>query len=165
MRLHESFPCSFILAKFIVRISQMQVSREKSRLSLGTQSILVAMHPDTPFDFIFIDADKLSNVHYFTEAKHLVRKGGVIVCDRPQSVLIIAQCDTTDCGQRCYPLHLSDNAEGVRALLRAIKGDLEVQPPSLLQAKRFMMDFCMLLRNDGNRIQIPLVYNYVHVDG
>jgi predicted O-methyltransferase YrrM len=40
---------------------------------------LVAMHPDVPFDLIFIDADKPSNVHYFAEAKRLVRKGGVIV--------------------------------------------------------------------------------------
>lgn len=40
---------------------------------------LAAMHPDIPFDLIFIDADKPSNAHYFTEAKRLVRKGGVIV--------------------------------------------------------------------------------------
>jgi predicted O-methyltransferase YrrM len=61
---------------------------------------LVAMFPDTPFDLIFIDADKPSNIHYFAEAKRLVRKGGVIVRDRRYYVLIIAQCDITDCGQR-----------------------------------------------------------------
>jgi predicted O-methyltransferase YrrM len=43
---------------------------------------LVAMHPNTPFDLIFIDADKPSNLPYFTEAKRLARKGGVIVRDR-----------------------------------------------------------------------------------
>jgi predicted O-methyltransferase YrrM len=37
------------------------------------------MHPDVPYDLIFIDADKPSNLDYFTQAKRLVRKGGVIV--------------------------------------------------------------------------------------
>jgi len=40
---------------------------------------LVTMHPEIPFDLVFIDADKPSNINYFTEAKRLVRKGGVIV--------------------------------------------------------------------------------------
>ena len=31
------------------------------------------------FDLVFIDADKASNSIYFSEAKRLVRKGGVIV--------------------------------------------------------------------------------------
>ena len=33
----------------------------------------------TPFDLVFIDADKEGNVRYFNHAKRLVRKGGVIV--------------------------------------------------------------------------------------
>lgn len=37
------------------------------------------LEPTPPFDFIFIDADKPSNTIYFTEAKRLVKKGGVIV--------------------------------------------------------------------------------------
>jgi Predicted O-methyltransferase len=40
---------------------------------------LKTLHPEHPFDLVFIDADKPSNVNYFTEAKRLVRKGGVIV--------------------------------------------------------------------------------------
>ncbi len=32
------------------------------------------------FDFVFIDADWDNVLNYFTEAKRLVRKGGVIVC-------------------------------------------------------------------------------------
>lgn len=32
-----------------------------------------------PFDLVFIDADKFSNAIYFSEAKRLLRKGGVIV--------------------------------------------------------------------------------------
>jgi len=35
----------------------------------------------TPFDLVFIDADKEGNVTYFNHAKRLVRKGGVIVCN------------------------------------------------------------------------------------
>lgn len=37
------------------------------------------MNPDPPFDLVFIDADKASNLQYFKEGKRLVRKGGVIV--------------------------------------------------------------------------------------
>lgn len=40
---------------------------------------LAKLHPDVLFDLVFIDADKLSNTTYFTEAKRLVRKNGVIV--------------------------------------------------------------------------------------
>lgn len=40
---------------------------------------LAQLHPTVPFDLIFIDADKEGNLTYFTEAKRLVRKGGVIV--------------------------------------------------------------------------------------
>jgi predicted O-methyltransferase YrrM len=53
-------------------------SKVKIIVGLGHESML-KMHPDIPFDFIFIDADKPGNVNYFTEAKRLVRKGGVIV--------------------------------------------------------------------------------------
>jgi len=35
---------------------------------------MLQMQPETPFDFIFIDADKSGNRNYFTEAKRLVRK-------------------------------------------------------------------------------------------
>lgn len=34
---------------------------------------------EEPFDLVFIDADKASYSIYFSEAKRLVRKGGVIV--------------------------------------------------------------------------------------
>lgn len=46
---------------------------------------MLQLHPETPFDFIFIDADKKGNLDYFTEAKRLVRKGGVIVCCQSSS--------------------------------------------------------------------------------
>ena len=44
------------------------------------QETLETLSPTpTPFDLVFIDADKEGNVRYFNHAKRLVRKGGVIV--------------------------------------------------------------------------------------
>ena len=40
---------------------------------------LKELKADPPFDLAFIDADKQSNLEYFTEAKRLVRRGGIIV--------------------------------------------------------------------------------------
>jgi predicted O-methyltransferase YrrM len=40
---------------------------------------IVKLTADPPFDLAFIDADKENNLKYFTEAKRLLRKGGVIV--------------------------------------------------------------------------------------
>lgn len=40
---------------------------------------LAKLSPEDPYDLFFIDADKPSNAIYFSEAKRLVRKGGVIV--------------------------------------------------------------------------------------
>lgn len=52
---------------------------------------LAALHPEQQFDLVFIDADKILNALYFTEAKRLVRSGGVIVryCRPMHSKLII----------------------------------------------------------------------------
>ena len=40
---------------------------------------LAKFGPEDSFDLVFIDADKPSNTVYFSEAKRLLRKGGVIV--------------------------------------------------------------------------------------
>ena len=40
---------------------------------------LKTLSDDEPFDLVFIDADKPSNLAYFIEAKRLTRKGAVIV--------------------------------------------------------------------------------------
>lgn len=40
---------------------------------------LEKLAPNPPYDLAFIDADKPNNLKYFTEAKRLVRSGGVIV--------------------------------------------------------------------------------------
>ncbi|KAF8911350.1 O-methyltransferase [Mucidula mucida] len=76
---------------------------------------LVEMQPDPPFDFIFIDADKASNTDYFTHAKRLVRTGGTIIVDNMMLVGLVANMSYSD-----------DNVEGVRALLKALKDDPEV---------------------------------------
>jgi precorrin-6B methylase 2 len=61
---------------------------------------LAAPQPEQQFDLVFIDADKASNSIYFTEAKRLVRSGGVIVryCRPMHSISIIEF--PIDCGQR-----------------------------------------------------------------
>jgi predicted O-methyltransferase YrrM len=40
---------------------------------------LTKLSSEGTFDLVFIDADKPSNTIYFSEAKRLVRKGGIIV--------------------------------------------------------------------------------------
>ncbi|KAJ7859770.1 O-methyltransferase-domain-containing protein [Mycena olivaceomarginata] len=94
-------------------------SKVKIMVGLGHDSMLT-LHPDPPFDLVFIDADKPSNVKYFTEAKRLVRTGGVIIVDN-----VVRYARVAD------PAHTSPNVEGVRALLHAIKGDKEVDATTI----------------------------------
>jgi predicted O-methyltransferase YrrM len=42
---------------------------------------LHSLHPKSPFDMIFIDADKLHYLHYLDWAEKHIRKGGLIVGD------------------------------------------------------------------------------------
>ncbi|KAJ7613640.1 O-methyltransferase family 3 protein [Mycena polygramma] len=88
-------------------------------VGLGHESML-AMHPSVPFDFIFIDADKPSNVKYFTEAKRLVRKGGVIIVD-----------NVVRYGRVADPEYSDSNVEGVRGLLQLVKGDPDVDATTI----------------------------------
>ncbi|CAK5284902.1 unnamed protein product [Mycena citricolor] len=83
---------------------------------------MIAMKPAPGelFDFIFIDADKPGNKAYFTEAKRLVRKGGVIIVDNVVRYGRVGNPDYTD------PM-----VEGVRALLEAVKGDPEVDATTI----------------------------------
>ncbi|KAF7328162.1 tRNA threonylcarbamoyladenosine dehydratase [Mycena venus] len=94
-------------------------SKVKIMVGLGHDSLL-QLHPDIPFDLVFIDADKPSNVKYFTEAKRLVRKGGVIIVDN-----VVRYARVAD------PEYTSPNVEGVRDLLKAIKGDTEVDATTI----------------------------------
>ncbi|KAJ7247437.1 O-methyltransferase family 3 protein [Mycena haematopus] len=94
-------------------------SKVKIIVGLGHESML-KMHPDTPFDFVFIDADKPSNVNYFTEAKRLVRKGGVIIVDNVVRYGRVADIE-----------YASPNVDAVRALLKTLKGDPEVDATTI----------------------------------
>ncbi|KAG6809821.1 hypothetical protein H0H92_014604 [Tricholoma furcatifolium] len=78
------------------------------------------LHPEVPFDLVFIDADKPSNTAYFTAAKRLVRKGGVIIVDNVVRRGRVADPEATD-----------ENLEGVRTLLKAIEGDKEVDATTI----------------------------------
>ena len=53
---------------------------------------------EEPFDLVFIDADKQSNSIYFSEAKRLVRKGGIIVGLPLISFPVLRWLDFLDCG-------------------------------------------------------------------
>lgn len=68
------------------RIATENVERagfaEKVRIVVGSAKIsLEAMQTETPFDFVFIDADKQGNVDYVDAAIRLGRPGTIIVVD------------------------------------------------------------------------------------
>ncbi|KAK1216611.1 inc metabolism membrane protein [Marasmius sp. AFHP31] len=75
---------------------------------------------DQPFDFVFIDADKQSNLKYFKEAKRLVKKNGIIIVDN-----VFRQGNTAN------PEYSEPKVEGVRELLRALKEDREVETSAI----------------------------------
>jgi len=81
---------------------------------------LAQMGPKDPFDLVFIDADKPSNAIYFSEAKRLLRKGGVIIVDNVVRFGRVAEPEYTD-----------SSIEGVRTLLKAIEGDEEVDATTI----------------------------------
>ncbi|KAE9386920.1 S-adenosyl-L-methionine-dependent methyltransferase [Gymnopus androsaceus JB14] len=75
---------------------------------------MVSLPSDKKFDLIFINANKPSNLKYFTEAKRLVRKGGIIIVDN----IVCFGCVTD-------PQESDHNIEGVRLLLSGLKGELD----------------------------------------
>jgi len=74
----------------------------------------------TPFDLVFIDADKGGNTTYFNHAKRLVRKGGVIIVD-----------NVVFSGRVSDPEDKAAMLEGVRRLLEPIKADPEVSATTI----------------------------------
>jgi len=82
------FICRGILNSNLI-VFVPQVARENFKTAGVADKITVVVGPATEtlpkyqsaelFDIAFIDADKESNLIYFTEAKRLIRKGGVIV--------------------------------------------------------------------------------------
>jgi len=78
------------------------------------------LQPDPPFDLVFIDADKPSNLIYFQNAKRLLRKGGVIIVD-----------NVVRYGRVSDPDYSDPNVEGVRTLLNYISSDPEVEATTI----------------------------------
>jgi len=92
----------------------------KTRVIVGSAvDTIKTLQPNPPFDFVFIDADKPSNVTYFTEAKRLIRKGGIIIVDN-----VVREGDVAK------PIK-TDILEGARALLEHIKTDKEVDATTI----------------------------------
>jgi len=83
---------------------------------------LTKLGSEEPFDLVFIDADKASNSIYFSEAKRLLRKGGIIIVDNIVWNGYPADPEYTD---------TSGDAEGIRTLLKAIQGDEEVDATTI----------------------------------
>ncbi|KAF8520231.1 O-methyltransferase family 3 protein [Hysterangium stoloniferum] len=81
---------------------------------------LTAMQPDPPFDFVFIDADKQSNLDYFIEAKRLIRPGGVIIVDNVVRNGLVSDPEVTN-----------PPVEGVRRLLEYLKDDRTVDATTI----------------------------------
>ncbi|KAJ3874206.1 O-methyltransferase family 3 protein [Lentinula edodes] len=98
---------------------------------------MVDLPSEKKFDFIFIDADKPSNVKYFTEAKRLIRKGGVIIVD-----------NVVRFGRVADPEQSDPNIEGVRSLLNALKGDKDVDATTIATVGEKAYDgFIYAIRN------------------
>ncbi|KAG7449989.1 S-adenosyl-L-methionine-dependent methyltransferase [Guyanagaster necrorhizus] len=77
---------------------------------------LQKIESEPKFDFVFIDADKINTLNYFMEAKRLLRKGGVIYVDNVIRGGLVAD-----------PVDTSENSDGVRKLILALKDDEEVE--------------------------------------
>jgi len=74
----------------------------------------------TPFDLVFVDADKEANATYFNHAKRLVRKGGVIILD-----------NVVQNGKVADPENKQSKIQGARRLLEVIKGDPQVSATTI----------------------------------
>lgn len=73
---------------------------------------LAAMAPDTPFDFVFIDADKQSNALYVNEAIRLGRSGMTIIVDN-----VVREGGVIDANSG------DERIEGTRALFDMLSAD------------------------------------------
>ncbi|KAK7444499.1 hypothetical protein VKT23_015179 [Stygiomarasmius scandens] len=93
----------------------------KCKVVLGpAHDSMIKLKPQVPFDFVFIDADKESNCQYFTEAKRLLKPGGVIVVDN-----VIRYGRVSD------PNYSDPSVEGIRDLLKMLKEDKEIEATTI----------------------------------
>lgn len=118
------------LVSFEVDDKHVKVSRENIETA-GLSAKIKVVHgpavetisqlgPDASFDMAFIDADKENNSTYFTQAKRLVRKGGVIIVDNVNRYGRISDPSFTD-----------EATEGVRDLLKLIQQDPEIEATTI----------------------------------
>ena len=91
----------------------------KIAIGPATQT-LSDLKPDGSFDLAFIDADKQLNVEYFTQAKRLVRHGGVVIID-----------NVVRNGRVADPNQSDPSIAGVRRLLEYIQKDSTVEATTL----------------------------------
>ena len=93
---------------------------------------------DGVFDFIFIDADKPSNVTYFREALRLSRSGTAIVVDNVVREGAILDADSID-----------DRVQGTRALFEAVAAEPRVSATAVQTVGGKKWDgFLLLVVND-----------------
>ncbi len=86
------------------------------RLGVAAETLaqLVAGSAD-PFDFVFIDADKVNNTVYLARAIELTRPGGVIIIDNVVRSGAVLESESTDA-----------NVQGVRQLNEMLANDARV---------------------------------------
>jgi predicted O-methyltransferase YrrM len=65
------------------------------RVGLALET-LPELPADPPFDFVFIDADKVNTIHYFEWALRLARPGALVVVDNVVRNGAVADPDSTD---------------------------------------------------------------------
>jgi predicted O-methyltransferase YrrM len=94
-----------------------------------------------PFDFVFIDADKVSTADYFLHAMRLTRPGSVIIVD-----------NVVRDGEIINPQSHDDGVAGVRRFHDLVKGDTRVTATALQTVGGKGYDgFAVLLVNDDAR--------------
>jgi len=86
----------------------------------ATENLKTLSPTPTPFDLVFIDADKQNNAVYFEQAKRLVRKGGVIIVD-----------NVVQDGKVSDPENTEARVEGTRRFLEVVKKDPEVSATTI----------------------------------
>ncbi|KAG7094801.1 hypothetical protein E1B28_005615 [Marasmius oreades] len=95
-------------------------ARVKIILGSATDSLVQLKCVPRPFDLAFIDADKSGFLTYYTEAKRLVRSGGVILIDN-----MVRRGGPSD------PTNTEPANVKIRELLQLIKDDKEVEATTI----------------------------------
>lgn len=101
-------------------------SRVELRVGAALETLpLLAAERGTPFDLVFIDADKRSNVAYLDWALRLARPGAAIVIDnvvRDGAVLDASSADETVRGVRALAERLADEPRIDATALQTVGG-------------------------------------------